>query len=423
MERRGSDAAWFKYLHQAFAENRPWDQLAREILNPNANEGDAKAAAYFYIKRLDKVGQNLTDYPGVTRDVGRLFLGMDLQCAQCHNHLFIDDYKQADFQGLFVVYQNTFLRNDVKPTVIGENLLKEKVEFSSVFDKVKHTVGVRIPGVGEVPMPRFAAGEEYVQPPDKKTRFPGIPKFSPLAEVANRLPTAENRPFARNFVNRLWFMMMGRGLVQPLDQHHSANPPSHPAVLDLLTDEFIAHKFDIRWLLGELAKSETYQRASELPTTGQAPPADRFLMAAERRLSAEQLMYSVLTATETRVPEAGAKLDALESRFVKALANPPLEPEEEFAPSLQSALFLLHDSAVLECVSAKNDNVVKRLAEVKDNNQVVDEVYLAVLTRKPVDEERAAADKFLTAAADQRPDAIGQLVWALLASTEFMVNH
>ena len=94
--------------------------------------------------------------------------------------------------------------------------------------------------------------------------------------------------------------MMGRGLVNPLDQQHAANPPSHPELMALLGDEFRAHQFDIKWFLGELAKTETYQRSSVLPDTGDAPPPESFVIANEKRLSGEQIVASVLIATGTQ---------------------------------------------------------------------------------------------------------------------------
>src|SRR5262249_15124568 len=141
----------------------------------------------------------------------------------------------------------------------------QKVAFSSVFKKAPKETGPRIPGGAEIEVPPLKKGEEFVKPPDPKTQFPGVLRFSPLGRLAEQLPTAENQAFTRNIVNRLWFVMLGRGLVYPLDLHHSGNPPSYPELLDLLAREFAAHKFDIKWLLRELALSQTYQRSSLLP--------------------------------------------------------------------------------------------------------------------------------------------------------------
>src|SRR5262249_22978563 len=113
MERNGEHAEWTKFLQTTFEKNRPWDQFVREILYPNPDDESTRGAAFFWTKRLEKYGENPVDLPGLTRDVGRLFLGVDLQCAQCHDHLFIDDYKQVDFQGLFAFVSHTTIRSDV----------------------------------------------------------------------------------------------------------------------------------------------------------------------------------------------------------------------------------------------------------------------------------------------------------------------
>src|SRR5690606_38409051 len=139
-----------------------------------------------------------------------------------------DDYKQVDFQGLFVGYTNTFIRTHTKVPAGGEKPLALKLEFTSVFTLVKCVTGPRLPFGTEFEPVAFKPGEEFEVPPDKKTKFPGIPKFSQLEILSEQMPRAENSLFARNIVNRLWFLMMGRGLVHPLDLHHSENPPSHP---------------------------------------------------------------------------------------------------------------------------------------------------------------------------------------------------
>jgi hypothetical protein len=211
---------------------------------------------------------------------------------------------------------------------------------------------------------------------------------------------------------------MGRGLVHPLDMHHAQNPGLHPELLGLLADEFAAHRFDIKWLLRELALTKTYQRSSLLPA-GAEPPGERhFATAMEKRLSAEQLLASVVVATGAD-PKAA---EALRPKFLKAFANQPREPEDEVAPSLKAALFLLHDAAVLELLKPGAGNLVDRLAKLPDD-KVAEELYLGVLSRRPTAEESATVAKVLQKHAGQKPEAVGRLAWALLASMEFGVNH
>jgi hypothetical protein len=422
MERLGDHPEWTKYLRTSFEQNKPWDQLSREILAGTAADEATRGAVFFYAKRLENYGQNPVDYPALTRDVGRLFLGKDFRCAQCHDHLFIDDYKQHDFQGLFAFFHNTALGDAKLPSIL-EKPTTQKIEFASVFTKVNKTTGPRVPGLAELEVPAFKKGEEYSTPPNAKTKTPGVLKFSPLAKLAETLPTNDNPAFARNAVNRLWFALLGRGLVHPLDLNHKDNPPSHPELLDLLAKEFVAHKYDIKWLLRELALTETYQRSSAIPAGGTAPAPSSFLASLEKRLSAEQLLWSMLEATGMKEAVVKDKqLDAAQQKFVKAFANPRREPEEEFSPSLKAALFVLNDETVLSWLSAKDGNLVQRLDQLGDE-QVADELYLAILTRTPIAEERGEVTSYLAKHKDRRATALGHLAWALLASTEFCVNH
>jgi hypothetical protein len=431
MERRGDHPDWLAFLKSSFEANKPIDQLVREIIYPDPKNEATRGAGFFLSKRLEKYGENPTDYPGLTRDVGRLFLGIDLQCAQCHDHLFVNDYKQSDFQGLFAIFLNTALRTDAKFPAVSEKVMTQKLEFQSVFKKEKKEIGPRVPGQEEIEIQIFPKGEEFAEPPDKKSNSPGVPKFSPLAKLVEQLPTAGNPAFTRNLANRLWFVMMGRGLVHPLDLHHSENPPSHPELLDRLAREFAAHQFDVKWLLRELALTETYQRSSQLPDDVADSPPELFLVANEKYISAEQLLWSVLQASgndatsDSGAPgllPSGTTLDKLREKFVKAFANPPGDPEGDFAPSLRASLFVLNDSAVFECLKPQPGNLADRLAKLPDA-AVADELYLSVLSRRPSAEEAADVANHLAKLNEHRGDAVSQLIWGLLASTEFCVNH
>jgi hypothetical protein len=425
MERLGDHPKWLDYLRSSFAANKPWDRMAREILRADPDDPASRGAGFFYAKRLEHYGENPVDYPGLTRDVGRLFLGKDFQCCQCHDHLFIKDYKQEHFQGLFAFFRNTYL-HDGTAAVVGEKPTTEKVPFASVFKKIPKKTAPRLPGGREMDLPAMKPGEEFVKPPDAKTKSPGVLRHSPLVALAEQLPTAANEDFVRNSVNRFWFVLMGRGIVHPLDQFHGGNPPSHPELLDLLAREFVAHKFDIRWLLREIALSQTYQRSSLVPAgvDSTKAPADCFLTAVEKRLSPEQMLWSMLEATGEK--EAALrdtkKLDALRARFVAAYANPPREPEEEVRPSLKAALFVLHDKQVQSWLTPRASNLIDRLGKLSDE-QAAEELYLAILTRLPWGDERGAVVKHLRKHTADRNRALGNLAWALLASTEFGVNH
>ncbi len=417
MERLGEHPEWTKYLTASFAKNKHWNAMAREMLRADSKDTANAGASFFLSKRLENYGQNPVDYSGLTRDVGRLFLGKNFQCCECHDHLFVEDYKQQHFQGLHTFFRSAML---VKPgtILVGERPLLSKTDFVSVFTKVMMSTGPALPGMMMLDVPTFAKGMEFAVLPDKKTGSLGVLKFSTLAAVSEKLPRAENEDFTRNMANRLWFLLLGRGLVHPLDMQHSKNLGSHPELLDLLAKEFAARDFDMKWLMREIALSQAYQRSSLIPAGSEPPDPRYFAVALEKRLTADQLLHSMATATG-----ADAKAEEkLRPRFLKAFANQPREPEDEITPSLKAALFVLHDEAVLALVKPANGNLVDRLAKLSDD-RIAEELYLSILTRKPTAEESATVAKVWKTDPSKKADAAGRLAWALLASMEFSINH
>lgn len=430
MERRGDDAKWKAFLQTSFEKNRPWNEMARLMLDPPAEE-DSAGASFFISKRLESYGQNPVDYSGLTRDVGRMFLGVDLQCAECHDHLFIEDYKQVDFQGLFFVYKNLKAQKGKLPAV-AQTVMADKLEFVSVFDPTQMQTGPRIPFGKEIMIPPNLPKPEPKKK-KQKTEDPSVESlFDPLSLVAEEMTDAENERFNKNIVNRLWFAMMGRGLVMPLDLFHSGNKPSHPELLDLLATEFVSHNYDIQWLLRELALTETYQRSSLLPEGLEKPPApESYLVALEKRLSAEQLLDSVLTATEnaTRIPKVdsegkpNAAYTVLEKKFLAAFANEEREPEIDINATVKASLFLMNDGDVLALLDPQAGNLTDRLAKIEDVAKVTEELYLSLFSRRPTEEERTEIVSYLEKNRDRRDLAIRQVAWGMLSSVEFCVNH
>ena len=249
---------WQKYLQAAFQNNVPFDQLAREILSADGVDTNLRPAAKFF---LDRDAEPNT----MARDVGRIFFGMDLQCAQCHDHPLVDHYLQTDYYGLYAFVNRTIVFADeaAKKSFLGEKSDGE-ASYKSVFTQDAGHIRPQLPGENEIDEPRFRQGEDYVA-----ATLPGVrpvPKYSRRAKLAELSTNGANRQFNLNIANRLWGHMMGRGLVHPVDLHHPLNPPTHPAVFDLITNELVAMKYDIRGFLRELALTRTYQRSIEPPT-------------------------------------------------------------------------------------------------------------------------------------------------------------
>jgi hypothetical protein len=215
---------------------------------------------------------------------------------------------------------------------------------------------------------------------------------------------------------------------------HAANPPSHPEVLDLLAKEFVDHHYDVKWLLREIALSRTYQLGSELPPGSSDAPPDKFLSAALKPLSPEQLAYAVMqaaghtdaerTALGPKATDAAldAKLAPRVAPFRGVFAARPGTPEDGFLATLDQTLFLKYGQAVRGLTAPRPGNLLDRLAKLTDPNAVAGELFLGVLTRLPTADERRDVAGALAGTKD-RPGALGELVWALIASDEFRFNH
>lgn len=356
------------WLYQAFADNRPYNELAREILAADVKDGANPPAARFILDR--GVEPNL-----LTRDIGRLFFGMDLQCAQCHDHPLVDDYYQADYYGLYAFVNRTFLFTDKKdkkaPKFMAEKADGD-VSFKSVFTGHEgNNVRPRMPKETALVEPVVAKGQEYLVAPEKDNR--PVPRYSRRMKLAELVGAGENTAFNRNIANRLWAHMFGRGIVHPVDFQHPDNPPSHPELLDLLANEFRKAKYDIKWFLRELALSRAYQRSCLLPSADQIK-VDQ-VTARLKQLEAEQ------AKCKTAQDAALAEVDKL-AKILDGLKAPPKTPDAEIAKldAAAKAAITARDKAAKEALDAKNaatakDDALKLLnAAVAANQALVEKL-------------------------------------------------
>lgn len=330
---------WHQYLLSSFREKKPYNVLAREILAADGADPNPRAAVRFYLDR--QADPNL-----LTRDVGRIFFGRDLQCAQCHDHPLVSDYHQADYHGLLAFLQSGALFTAPAPD--GKTYYIEKAGAAAVFESVfisgKHATGPKLLGLVEIEEPLLYPGEQYEVKPADAVR--PVPKFSRRAKLAELATNGTNRPFNENIANRLWAHMMGRGLVEPVDLHHAENPPSNPQLLRMLGDEFAAGGFNVTGFLQALALTQTYQRSVE-------PPADPAHYAAVATTVAAQFA--------TRLQELDAATSAADQQYTLA-AKECCAVEDAAAPvaaELDAATVAATDAA------AKLDAAATQLAAVQ----------------------------------------------------------
>ena len=412
---------WSKWLQSGFRDNTPWNQLVARLLFVEKDDAANQPATKFLIASGRKGNAHQ-----VTQDIARIFLGRDIMCAQCHNHPSVDTYTQQDYFGIF--------------SYVQELPAKANSEFESVFEPGKRTTGPRLPGGTEIDVPKFEKGQETE-----------AAKFRPRLMLARDLPSAANPAFVRTSVNRLWAMLMGRGLIHPPHLDHPANPPSHPELLTRLQQEFTSSKFDTRQLLREIILSRAYQRSSRLPEGVAAADLvdvaeNRFRVALSKPLSPEQLAWSLMIATGNhrrmldgkvpaeepfdaynyingRVTRLPATVGETMELFSWIVGNPPGEDPDDYNPAMWHALFLMNERLVLDWLTPRDGSLVGRLVSIDKNPAAVEQLFLQVLSRKPSAAESKAAVAFLNKHAQSRPTALADLAWSLLASAEFRLNH
>ncbi|MGZ0166054.1 MAG: DUF1549 domain-containing protein [Planctomycetales bacterium] len=386
MERRGDkhvkSVEFRAWLQEFFQQKKPYNELVHSLLSADGTDEKQRAASAFFLER--EVEPNL-----MTREIGRMFLGIDLQCAQCHDHPLIDDYHQTDYFGTFAfVNQLAVFRPDAKkPALIGETV-RGQSEFKSVFTEREAVTSPRLPGEVEIVEPVFAIGDEYSIRPAKNVR--PVPKFSRRDRMAELISSGTNPLFRRNIANRLWAMMMGRGLVHPVDQHHSENPATNPALLDLLGEEFAKANYDVGTLLREIALSQTYQRSWQLP--------------ADLSPSSESAA-KVLAELNAQVTAAEAQVDAKQEEALAALDK--LDESLAEAKPLRAALQKVVTAAQAE--ATKLDAATAAVATNQTKFDPKQSVAVAVraaaasaqaaLASIPDDKELAASTKILDAKA------------------------
>jgi Protein of unknown function (DUF1549)/Protein of unknown function (DUF1553) len=454
LERRNGNKVarplWEEFLRSGFETNKPLDQLVRDILSADGVDAKARGPAKFYLDR--DLEPNL-----VTRDIGRVFLGRNLQCAQCHDSPIVDDYKQEHYYGIQAFLNRSFLfPNAQAPTAVIAEKAEGETSFTSVFDKAKavKSTGPKMPGGKTIAEPKIEKGKEYKVAPAKDVR--PIPNFSRREQLANSI--VESPYFARNAANRLWALMMGRGIVHPLDLDHKDNPPSHPELLDLLAKEFVAHKHDIKWLVREIALSKTYQRSSAIPEQLTDVPADKYLVAVLKPLSPEQFAYALMQASghtdAERLPLAtqtrpglrtpidqlagfgiseyvarkladaalNAKLAPQLPTFVRMFGSQPGVPEDNFLATLDQTLFFKHNAAIRTYINVRPGGLIDRANKLTDSNAIADELFLSVFSRSATTEEKGDIADVLKDAKDKNA-ALSEIIWAMVASAEFRFNH
>ena len=399
--RRLQATSFHNWLRDSFNANKPWDTLVRELLTASGNQNANPAVTYFMSNAtVDKITDNVT----------RNLLGVQLQCAQCHNHPFTG-WKQTEYWGMAAFFMKVQVGNFKKAAKNGGT-----VGVTEAAKPAKRRKKNALPPSAKVVPARFLQGAE-----------PALQPNQPYRPVLAQWVTSSKNPFfARAMVNRVWAQLFGRGLVNPVDDMHEGNAPSHPELLKKLTAGF-SNGFDVKALYRTLCNSQAYQRTSRPVKGNEEAEAALYSRMAIKVLSAEQLFDSLSEvagkpANNKKAKRAkkplvkGKKQGGPRAAFIAAFRLDEGADPTEYQAGIPQALRLMN-SQQFNTNALVNDLV----RSGKTPEQAIDQLYLATLSRHP---RAAEASKLLAHVQKVGPrQAYGDIAWALLNSSEFSLNH
>ncbi len=410
------------YLLAAFKEQRPWDRMFRELLGLGAAPEKPET---FVLKRLG-------DQDALARDVSSVFFGLNITCAQCHQHPYIASLTQDYFFGM----QAFFARSQD----FQGNLIERQAALPATYKAKDGTTRPVIPMFlsGEtVALPAVDAAEAKKAFDEESKRIAELAKeyaknktLPPPAELNLRQRLAElalsdaNRDrFARSLVNRLFHRLYGRGLVMSLDQMHAENAASHPELLAWLSRDFIDHGYDLARLIRGLVSSDAYARSSRWDSV-EPPAPGLFAVAAIRPLTREQWGVSHQVASDPTKITAHERLDHphMEALVAAAKSYGTLieQPYDDLQIGVNEALKLSNAPELAKSTGAK---LAAMLAKLPDRSQQIDEAVWTVWSRAPSSDEAALLAAFLEQRSTPPTESLQQMLWALVNSPEFRFNH
>jgi hypothetical protein len=405
-------ASFNGWIRQSVRDNKPLDVMTRELLTAKGNLFTNGPVAYYFI---DEKVEDLAE------TTSQVFLGVRLQCTKCHHHPN-EVWSQQDYYGLAAFFSKLETKDSgaqgakfggpksIRPSAVENPNRRPQM---AVVAKVLAVVEGTTPGSGKAPAPGLD---------------------DPRQVLADWITRPDNPYFARNFANRYWAALFGVGLVEPVDDLRATNPASMPRLLDALAKELADHRFDAKHLLKTICHSRVYQLAPEPDT---ACDGDGMLAThrVPRRLSAEVLLDAINQVTGTVESFAGqppgTRAIALPdptipslflTTFGKPARNSPCDCSRGVTTDLSQALHLANSTALHEKIIAPEGRLSVAIKADRTDEEIIEELYLAALSRRPNASERQTVRDIL-AASGNREEAWQDILWALLNSSEFVFGH
>ncbi len=419
-----------QYLRGSFLKNKPYDRFVTEMVTATGNnkfgEDGFNGAVNFLSGKIEE-GKEKTAIQA-TAKTAQIFMGLQVQCTQCHNHPF-NDWKQNQFWELNAFFRQTQIKEhkdpDNKRMVDSTNLVNadfmgetKKMDNADLFYELRN-------GVLKVAYPVFVDGAEI----DKNGAVSKVNRRNVLAE---KIVHSEYMPKA--IVNRMWGHFFGYGFTKPIDDMGPHNPPTHPELLDTLATEFRDHSHDVKQLIRWIVLSEPYSLAAKFndknrkddPLLGERPAFSHFYL---RQMRAEELYESLLAATEAD-KAVGKEEDRVKERegwlnqFTIAFGTDENDDTTTFNGTIPQALMMMNGDLVKKATSIDSGTFLSKVAASgRSPGDKINALYWAALARRPTNAELGRAQQTLDRHKGNVAVALQDVFWAVLNSNEFIIQH
>ncbi len=396
-----------EWLTKQFNDNTPWDKMVRELLTAEGGQDENGAVTLF-------LANNTVDE--MTDVTTKEFLGVQLQCAQCHNHPF-NDWKQTEYWGMADFFKKVELTGPRNPN--KQDGVPGIVEGFGVRGRRP-----KLPDSAKNVPAKFLGGAEVSLAPREKAR-PVLAKW---------MTSPDNAYFSKAIVNRAWFQLFGRGLVNPVDDIAGITPPSHPQLFVDLADQFAADGFDLKQLYRVLCNTRAYQRTSK-PTADNAD-ADAALCAhmTVKVMTPEEQFDSILQVLapnqdprnlvlprggRANLPKGARRLKLTpRSLFVAFFEDEDATDPTEFQQGIPQALRLMNGPQLNNAAV-----VVPMIRANRTPEQIIERLYLITLSRRPTAQERQRLVEYVAQHKNEPRDGYEDVMWVLMNCSEFVMNH
>ena len=411
---------YYEWIRASFAENKPYDQFARELLTADGPLAEQPQGAFYEV--VKRPGDRAAT-------ISQVLLGVRIACAECHHHPH-DRWSQTDYYGMTAYFAQLTQKPTPRGLAIAARGNPETKHPRTGEVVTAYPLGETMP---VIPKPDAAEATAAPKPPVVPVSLMKTNEDRRVA-LADWMTKPTNPWFARNMANRLWAHFLGRGLVEPVDDVRATNPPSNPELLDALSAHFVKNKYDVRALMRAIIASASYQRATE-PTAGNERDEQNYSRALFKRMTAEVLLDAVCQTTGVPekfngTPYGSRAIQLWDSRaahyFLRIFGRPlratACSCERSAAPNVSQVLHLMNSPEIEQKLEHAGGRM-KQIATITDDKQLVDEMYLTFFARYPNDVERQAAYDFLNRSGAKRREAVEDLAWSLLNTLEFTFNH